>query len=107
MRKVVLHLIAGRRIVGYHITQKLKELQIVAETLSITQQYGSFSQSELCNQADENEEAMSQFPHRGFFFDAAHAFTSLSEDDDVLTVAKAMEQTGKMVQSQLPFDQVC
>lgn len=37
VRAIILHLIAGRRLIGYHVTQKLKELQIVGEMTGMTQ----------------------------------------------------------------------
>lgn len=39
VRAVILHLISGRRLIGYHLIQKLKELQIIAEVNGTTQMY--------------------------------------------------------------------
>ena len=41
VRKIVLHLIKGHRLVGYHVSQKLRELQILEEAQALLHDYSS------------------------------------------------------------------
>lgn len=110
VRAVILHLIAGRRLIGYHVTQKLKELQIVGEMTGMTQTWQSFEYSNLACKADEHPHVTTNLPQGGFIFDAAHQFTNLSSDNNVI-IANTSKIDGsepvKALQTQLPFDTVC
>lgn len=105
VRAVILHLVSGRRLIGYHLVQKMKELQIVAEVNGSTQMYSSFMQSDLHCAADENLNVTGTLAQGGFYFDAAHMFTNLSPDSN--TIITEAEEPAKGLQTQLPFDTVC
>ena len=114
VRAIIQHLIAGRRLIGYHVTQKLKELQIVGEMTGMTQSWQSFAHSHLACEADEHPHVTTNLPQGGFIFDSAHLFTNLSPDNSVIvadpttsTIEAGNEPVNKALQTQLPFDTVC
>lgn len=106
VRKLVIHLLRGRRVVGYHVPQKLKELNIHAEVNAASASFISLSDSPHHCEADEKSPLLKDLPYNGQIFDCAYQFTNLSVgglDEGVAASASPL----KGVQTQMPFDAAC
>lgn len=102
VRKIILHLITGRRIIGYHISQKLKEFQILSEATSVAISLINFTQSPCYD--DNDCDGGHQIAQNGFLFDCAHMFTDLNP---IFEKNVDLSTELKNCQTQLPFDNVC
>lgn len=65
VRKVVIHLLRGRRVIGYHLPQKLKELNIYAEVSAASASITSLSDSPYHCEADEKSALLKDLPYNG------------------------------------------